>query len=188
MFIAVVCLVCHRTTHGGTTDDLGGAGSIAAFHAVIRHRKVGRPKAGVPPEGPGSSSLRGELFSAGHCFKRLGIFIWASTLPPSHRCGRPETGQGGDRHDLNATAQKAEGSPRKKNSAAPKAKSPNRNSSSLSPATVAFRRRCEAKQIGISRCGYRGLSFRQSRIRLDRAGIGARLFGSKPHLIRKTCN
>lgn len=42
-------------THGGTMDRFKRAKSIAAFRAVIRHRKVNRPMAGVLPEGPGSN-------------------------------------------------------------------------------------------------------------------------------------
>ena len=36
-------------------DRFKRAKSIAAFRAVIRHRKVSWPIASVPPEGPGSS-------------------------------------------------------------------------------------------------------------------------------------
>ena len=39
-------------THGGTMDRFRRAKSIAAFRAVIRHRKVSWPTASVPPRGP----------------------------------------------------------------------------------------------------------------------------------------
>ena len=51
-------------------DRLRRAKSIAAFRAVIRHRKVSQPMAGVPPEGPGSSFTAGHLISPSSTFKR----------------------------------------------------------------------------------------------------------------------
>ena len=51
-------------------DRLRRAKSIAAFRAVIRHRKVSRPKAGVPPEGPGSNFAAYHVFSPRPTFKR----------------------------------------------------------------------------------------------------------------------
>jgi hypothetical protein len=46
-------------------DRFRRAKLIAAFRAVIRHRKVSWPTASVPPEGPGSGFTRVEICTPG---------------------------------------------------------------------------------------------------------------------------